>query len=106
MEGAFPWSWRQEGMPVQPYLAVFLCLAGTSPFPPQSAAAPGTGNLGGQSLSALRKVHGGEADNAHGFLSVKIKLNFVVQKVMIFSGGLVSVRLMVGLVNLIFFFQT
>lgn len=60
-------------MSVQPYLGMFLCLAGTSPFPPQSAPRPGTGNLGGQGLSALRKVHGGEADNVNGFLSVKIK---------------------------------
>lgn len=82
----------------------------TSPFPPQSAAGPGTGNLGGQwsgqGLSALRKVHGpGEADNVHGFPSVKMKLDFIMQKVMILSGGLGSVRLMVGLDHLAFFFK-
>lgn len=93
---------------MQPYLVMFLCLTGTSPFPPQSAAGPGTGNLGGQwsgqGLSALRKVHSpGEVDHIHGFLSVKIKLNFIMQKFMIFSGGLGSIRLMVGLDHLTFF---
>lgn len=62
-------------------------------------------NLDGQGSSALRKMHGpGEAENVNGFLSVKIKLNFILQKVMILSGGLGSVRLIVRLDHI--FFQT
>lgn len=100
-KGAFFWSWLQEGTSVQPHLVILLCLTGTSPFPPQSAAGPGIRNLDGQGSSALRKMHGpGEAENVNGFLSVKIKLNFFLQKVMILSGGLGSVRL----IDLIIYF--